>query len=86
MEILEGLCERPLIEKWRHRVLAAGRLWEIDVFAGENEGLILAEVELASPDEPLALPPWAGREVTGDHRYTNSSLVANPYSRWGRGE
>lgn len=84
-EILAGLCESPLIEKRRHRLLAAGRLWEIDVFAGENEGLILAEVELERPDAPLELPPWADREVTEDPRYANSSLVENPFRRWGRG-
>jgi len=83
-EILDLLCLRPLIEKTRHRVVFAGKLWEVDVFERENRGLVLAEVELGEEGEEVELPPWAGEEVTGDERYENASLVANPYERWQR--
>jgi adenylate cyclase len=83
-ELLEGLAIKPLIEKRRHR-LAAGELsWEIDVYRGDNAGLVVAEVELPSADQPLDLPPWLGEEVTGDHRYANVNLVAHPYRSWRR--
>jgi adenylate cyclase len=80
--LLDQLCLRPLIEKTRYTVEYAGRAWEVDEFAGENSGLILAEVELDSIDEQIALPPWAGEEVTDDFRYYNASLVQNPYRSW----
>jgi len=76
------LCERPLIEKTRHRVTHAGRLWEIDEFGGENAGLIIAEVELESEQASVDLPPWIGREVSGDPRYFNSNLVKHPFRSW----
>jgi len=76
--MLENLCARPLIEKTRHAVEHAGKTWTIDVFEGENEGLVVAEVELTSPEEVVALPEWAGEEVTYDTRYRNSSLVNAP--------
>jgi adenylate cyclase len=82
--MLKGLCERPIIEKTRHRETFAGRVWEIDVFHGDNEGLVLAEVEVASEMDPVALPLWAGAEVSHDPRYFNSNLVANPYTTWRR--
>jgi adenylate cyclase len=81
-QMLDELCERPLIEKTRFVIAAAGHDWEVDEFAGENAGLIVAEVELASEDEDVALPPWAGEEVTGDPRYYNANLIAHPFSRW----
>jgi CYTH domain-containing protein len=81
-EMLDELCERPLIEKKRYRIPVAHLIWEIDEFFGENQGLILAEVELISEDQPIDLPEWIGEEVTGDPRYFNSSLVARPYSTW----
>lgn len=76
------MCERPLISKTRHRVMHDGRTWEIDVFEGENSGLVVAEVELESPDAPVSLPPWAGAEVTNDPRYLNANLVARPFRSW----
>lgn len=82
-EMLERLCPRPWIEKRRRRVRHAGRDWEIDEFLGDNEGLIVAEVELEREDEPLELPPWAGREVSLDPRYFNVNLARNPYRLWG---
>ncbi|MDY0059056.1 MAG: CYTH domain-containing protein [Myxococcota bacterium] len=81
-ELLATLCEQPLIEKRRTRVEYAGLIWEIDEFFGENEGLIVAEVELTTEDQPIVRPPWIGAEVTGDHRYGNSHLGRHPYSRW----
>jgi adenylate cyclase len=82
---LLALCAGPLVEKTRHRVEHAGRTWEIDVFVGDNAGLVLAEVELPAEDAPLDVPPWAGEEVTHDPRYVNARLVAHPYRTWGRG-
>ena len=81
-EMLDGLCERPLIEKTRYRIPGTGVVWEVDEFAGENRGLIVAEVEVESEDQALTLPEWVGREVTDDPRYYNANLVAQPYSRW----
>lgn len=80
--MLETLCERPLIEKTRTKIACAGRIWEVDAFAGENEGLVVAEVELEDENAPVVKPEWVGEEVTGDARYFNSNLVAHPYSRW----
>ena len=82
--MLTALCEQPIIEKTRHRENVAGRIWEIDVFHGANEGLVLAEVEVAHEADSVALPPWAGAEVSADPRYFNSNLVANPYRNWRR--
>ena len=81
-EMLEGLCVKPLIVKERYRVVHDGLVWEVDEFGGENRGLVLAEVELAHPDQAVSLPVWVGREVSGDYRYYNASLVSNPYARW----
>jgi CYTH domain-containing protein len=82
--MLESLCQRPLIEKTRHEVVHAGHLWHVDEFGGDNAGLVLAEVELARPDEPVELPAWVGEEVTSDPRYRNSALVTAPMGAPGR--
>ncbi len=76
------LCELPLLEKTRYRVACAGLTWEVDEFHGRNQGLVVAEVELAAADQPVTLPDWVGAEITGDHRYANSSLVARPFADW----
>lgn len=81
-ELLDQLCERPIIEKTRHFVVFGGNMWEIDVFEGDNAGLIVAEIELGSADQQFALPPWAGAEVSHDPRYYNVSLVKHPYKLW----
>ena len=81
-DMLDGFCERPVLEKRRTRIPLGGVNWEVDEFLGENAGLIVAEVELRTPDQPLVLPDWIGPEVTGDPRYFNSSLAAHPYARW----
>jgi adenylate cyclase len=80
-ELLQ-LCLAPLVEKTRYRIPFAGRTWEVDVFAGANRGLVLAEVELDSPDAVVTLPPWLGNEVTTDHRYANANLAARPFTTW----
>ena len=81
-ELLDRLCEQPLVEKTRHRISHAGHVWEVDEFAGENAGLVVAEIELGAEDESFDKPDWIGREVTGDKRYYNSSLIRLPYSKW----
>ncbi len=80
--MLDTLCAGPLIEKVRYRVPYAGRTWEVDEFGGANAGLLLAEVELPSPEAAVELPPWAGREVSDDPRYFNANLVVHPYAEW----
>jgi adenylate cyclase len=84
--LLENLCEGPKIEKTRHIVPFKGFRWELDVFSGENEGLLVAELELESEDEQFPKPPWLGEEVTGDLRYSNSNLSLAPFSKWSRGD
>jgi adenylate cyclase len=81
-ELLDLLCQRPLIEKVRYKITFAGMTWEVDEFEGENAGLLIAEVELQSEDQRVELPPWVGEEVTGDRRYYNASLIAQPFSSW----
>ncbi len=81
-EILQTLCLRPLIDKTRYRVPFGGWVWEIDVFHGENAGLVLAEVELPDENADVTLPSWVGEEITADHRYSNAGLVQRPWSRW----
>lgn len=81
-EILTHLCERPLIEKTRYHVPHADREWEIDVFEGENQGLIIAEIELHAADETFAKPDWVGADVSHDPRYYNVNLVTHPYRAW----
>ncbi len=81
-ELLDRLCERPLVEKYRRRIDHAGFTWEVDEFLGENAGLVVAEIELPAEDTVFDLPGWIGREVTGERRYYNSSLIRLPYSKW----
>ncbi len=83
-ELLDQLCLKPLIEKTRYRIEYRGRVWEVDEFAGENQGLVVAEVELEFPDQALELPGWVGEEVTQDPRYLNANLVEHSFSRWGK--
>ena len=81
-ELLDTLCERPLVEKYRRRIEHAGFTWEVDEFLGENAGLVVAEIELPSEDTVFDRPDWIGQEVSGDKRYYNSSLIRFPYSQW----
>lgn len=80
--ILEELVVLPVIDKTRYLVKQGELTWEIDVFAGANEGLVIAEVELDREDQEVPRPPWLGDEVTGDPRYYNANLVHSPYSEW----
>lgn len=82
--MLDSMCERPLIDKHRYTEDVGGRTWEIDVFHGDNAGLVLAEVELASETDVVEVPPWAVREVSDDPRYFNANLIEAPYSTWPR--
>jgi CYTH domain-containing protein len=85
-DMLDGFCDRPVLEKRRTRIPLGEVTWEVDEFLGDNLGLIVAEVELRRADQPVALPDWIGTEVTGDARYYNSHLLAHPFSRWGKVE
>lgn len=80
--LLDLACAHPLIEKHRTRLEWQGRVWEVDEFTGENQGLIVAEIELESETTPFAKPSWIGNEVTHDMRYTNSSLAVYPWRAW----
>lgn len=81
-EMLDRLCEGPLIEKWRHIVNYRGCEWEIDEFLGENAGLVVAELELESELQPFEPPPWLGAEVTHEERYYNFRLSQKPFRHW----
>lgn len=80
--MLDHLTTGPVIDKTRHFVRHGGLLWEIDEFHGENDGLIVAEVELEHVDQPFERPTWLGEEVSHEARYYNVSLVKMPYSQW----
>ncbi len=80
--LLDNLCEQPLIDKHRHKEVHGGKTWEIDVFHGDNEGLVVAEIELASEEEKIELPAWVGEEVSSDPRYFNSNLLKHPFKNW----
>ena len=77
-----ALCLGPVIDKVRYRIEHAGRVWEVDVFGGANDGLVVAEVELPSEKAEIDLPRWVGAEVTDDPRYFNANLVAHPFRDW----
>lgn len=78
------LCEKPIISKHRYKLDVEGMIWEIDEFHGENEGLVVAEIELENETQTFVLPDFIGKEVTDDARYFNSSLIKNPYSKWAK--
>lgn len=80
--ILEKLCKKPLIEKKRYTVQQGEIVWEIDEFSGENEGLVIAEVELENESQEIDLPEWIDREVSGEPKYFNANLVKCPYKNW----
>lgn len=81
-EMLQQLCQKPLIEKNRTTIPYKGFHWEVDEFFGENKGLIIAEIELATENQPFDKPDWIGREVSDDPRYFNACLAQTPFSRW----
>lgn len=79
---LDSLCEKPVIEKYRYRIVFDGMVWEVDEFLGENAGLVVAEIELTSEDQLFNRPEWIGNEVTDDARYFNANLLRQPFSSW----
>jgi adenylate cyclase len=81
-ELLDTLCQQPLVEKIRHRIPSGPHTWEVDEFLGANAGLVVAEIELGSENEAFEKPEWLGAEVTHDSRYFNSNLIRHPYSAW----
>lgn len=81
-EMLRDLASRPLVEKTRYTIVYNGFAWEVDEFHGDNQGLVLAELELADEKQPFPKPDWIGEEVTEDPRYYNSNLVAHPFTKW----
>jgi adenylate cyclase len=81
-EIIASLVSGSVIDKTRYRVRCGDHLWDLDVFHGDNEGLVVAEIELEREDEPFELPGWAGEEVSEDPRYYNANLIKHPYRDW----
>jgi adenylate cyclase len=81
-ELLDRMCAGPVVEKYRHAVCHAGVTWEVDEFLRDNQGLIVAEVELRAADQAIALPDWVGQEVSADPRYLNVNLAKQPYTQW----
>ena len=79
---MNELCSGPTIDKTRYVVKNAGHTWEIDIFHGDNEGLIVAEVELEDENEIVEIPDWVTKEITGDMKYYNSNLLDHPFSKW----
>ena len=85
--MLAEVARNRVVEKTRHLVPAGGGLtWEIDVFAGPNQGLVVAEIELPDEDAGFTRPAWLGEEVTGDGRYLNNALSERPWSTWGQSQ
>lgn len=82
LEMLDKLCEKPLVEKTRHLIPIGKHTWEVDYFEAENNGLIVAEIELESEDEAIDLPAWILREVTDKKEYRNNYLGKHPYKTW----
>jgi adenylate cyclase len=81
-DLLDRLCEQPIIEKYRRRIALGAHTWEVDEFLGANQGLVVAEIELDAEDQQFDKPDWVGEEVTHDRRYFNSSLIRHPFSLW----
>lgn len=81
-ETLLNLCESGIIDKVRYEVKVGHHVYEVDIFSGENDGLVMAEIELESETETFEKPKWLGEEVTNDERYYNAYLSKNPFTRW----
>lgn len=80
--LLTTVCQRPPVEKVRHKLWLYDHSWVVDVYGGANAGLITAEIELARSDQKVSLPRWLGDEVTDDPRFRNSSLYLRPFTTW----
>ena len=84
-QMLDTMCEKPQIEKYRYVIHAEqGLKWEVDEFLGNNAGLVVAEIEVPTEDTKFSLPEWIDKEVTGDKKYNNSQLCKKPYKEWGK--
>ena len=81
-ERLLPICESGIIEKIRYEIKVGNHIYEVDVFEGENEGLVIAEIELQSEVEPFEKPSWLGKEVTNDERFYNACLSIKPFKSW----
>ncbi len=81
-KIINELCSGGVVDKTRYEIIHENHTWEIDIFHGQNEGLVVAEVEVQSESESVSLPKWIVKEVTGESKYFNVSLLSNPYSQW----
>ena len=81
-QMLDELCGGGIIEKYRFKIPVGDLIWEVDEFLGDNEGLVVAEVELESEAQSITMPDWIGEEVTKDVRYFNSNLSKKPYKNW----
>lgn len=81
-EILDELCKGPRVEKYRHLIAVGAHTWEVDEFLGDNQGLVVAEIELSEEAESFERPAWLGEEVTHDERYYNFNLAKRPYREW----
>lgn len=81
-EMIADLVSGSVIDKTRYKVRCGDHVWDLDLFHGDNQGLIMAEVELASESEPFQMPGWAGQEVSDDPRYYNANLISHPYCDW----
>jgi len=81
-QMLDGLCGKALIQKYRYRLELDGLTWEVDEFLGENAGLVVAEIELESETQQFTAPSWLGQEVSHDRRYANAQLFKHPYCHW----
>ena len=83
-QMLDTMCDKPQIEKYRYVIPAEqGLKWEVDEFLGDNAGLVVAEIEVPTEDTKFSLPEWVDKEVTGDKKYNNSQLCKKPYKEWG---
>jgi len=80
--MLNKVCKKPTIAKYRYKIELGGLTWEVDEFLTENKGLIIAEVELPTKEFPLEIPSWVGDEVSHDPKYYNSNLTKKPFSTW----
>lgn len=80
--MLSAICQKPIIEKYRYKIPIKNLIWEVDEFIGENQGLIVAEVELEKENQRIELPDWIGEEVSHDVRYYNFNLIKHPFSKW----
>ncbi|MEO0045250.1 MAG: hypothetical protein RL705_441 [Bacteroidota bacterium] len=81
-ETLLSICESGTIDKIRHEIKVGKHVYEVDIFSGENEGLVMAEIELQSEEESFEKPSWLGEEVTNDERYYNAYLSKKPFVNW----